>query len=283
LADEAGMSRKQLAKEIRHWYNGYSWDGENFVYNPFSILNLFAEKSFENFWFTSGTPTFLIQLIMRNRSEIREFENLPVKSYTFDSYDIENMDIAALLFQTGYLTIKEITTKGITKVKTYHLSYPNKEVRDSFLTYLLGAFSHKDISTGPRAMKQINKAVSAGDMDSFIREINSLFASIPYHIFIDDREAYYHSIIYLTLKLTGADVRCEEPTSTGRIDAVLETDNKIYIMEFKLGSEHEALEQIKKMKYDEKYLDSGKEIVLLGIGFDLEKRNIGNYLLEIPG
>jgi hypothetical protein len=144
LADEAGMSQQQLANEIKYWYNGYSWDGENFVYNPFSILNLFAEKSFENFWFTSGTPTFLIQLIRRKKSEITEFENLTVGSYTFDSYDIENLDIAALLFQTGYLTLKEITTQGITKVKSYHLSYPNKEVRDSFLTYLLGEFSQKD-------------------------------------------------------------------------------------------------------------------------------------------
>ncbi|HLP46263.1 MAG TPA: AAA family ATPase [Candidatus Kapabacteria bacterium] len=143
LADEAGMSKNQLAHDIKNWYNGYSWDGENFVYNPFSILNLFAEKSFENFWFTSGTPTFLIQLIRRKKSEITEFENLTVGSYTFDSYDIENIDIAALLFQTGYLTIKEITSQGITKVKAYHLSYPNKEVRDSFLTYLWESSAEK--------------------------------------------------------------------------------------------------------------------------------------------
>ncbi|HLP60904.1 MAG TPA: AAA family ATPase, partial [Candidatus Deferrimicrobium sp.] len=113
LADEAGMDKKQLANDIKHWYNGYSWDGVNFVYNPFSILNLFAEKSFENFWFTSGTPTFLIQLIKRKKSEITEFENLTVGSYTFDSYEIENIDIPALLFQTGYLTIKKITSRGI--------------------------------------------------------------------------------------------------------------------------------------------------------------------------
>ena len=142
LADEAGMSQQQLANEIKYWYNGYSWDGENFVYNPFSILNLFAEKSFENFWFTSGTPTFLIQLIRRKKSEITEFENLTVGSYTFDSYDIENLDIAALLFQTGYLTIKKIIIEE--REETYHLSYPNKEVRDSFLAYLLGEFSRKD-------------------------------------------------------------------------------------------------------------------------------------------
>ncbi|MCX6583689.1 MAG: AAA family ATPase [Candidatus Aminicenantes bacterium] len=279
LADEAGMSKEQLANEIRHWYNGYSWDGKNFVYNPFSILNLFTEKRFRNFWFTSGTPTFLIQLIRRNKSEIREFENLTVENYTFDSYDIENIDIAALLFQTGYLTIKKITIEN--REETYHLSYPNKEVRDSFLTYLLGEFSRKDMSFSGRFLKRINELVKAGDMDGFIRESKSLFASIPYQIFIRERETYYHSIIYLILKLAGADVRCEVPTNTGRIDAVLETGNKIYIMEFKLGSELEALEQIKKMKYYEKYLGSGKEIVLLGVGFNLKQRNIGNYLLEI--
>ncbi|HLP48767.1 MAG TPA: AAA family ATPase [Candidatus Kapabacteria bacterium] len=279
MAEKGGMSKDDLIGNIRKWYNGYSWDGENFVYNPYSVLNLFNANRFRNFWFTSGTPTFLIQLIRRYKSEIVEFENLAVENYTFDSYDIENMDIAALLFQTGYLTVKKITIEDLEE--TYHLSYPNKEVRDSFMTYLLGEFSQNNISSSIRILTQINKALSSGDIDGFIREIKSLFASIPYHIFIKEREAYYHSIIYLTLKLTGADVRCEDFTNTGRIDAVLETENKIYIMEFKLGSEHEALEQIKKMKYYEKYLSSGKEIVLLGVGFDVEQRNIGNYLLEI--
>ena len=278
LAEKTGLSKKQLTDEIKHWYNGYSWDGENFVYNPFSMLNLFAEKHFRNFWFTSGTPTFLIQLIRSKKREIREFENLTVGNYTFDSYDIENLDIFALLFQTGYLTVKKITIEN--NEEAFHLSYPNKEVRDSFLSYLLGEFSRKDLSSSTLIQKQINKAILAGDMDVFIRESRSLFASIPYHIFIAEKEAYYHSIIYLILKLAGADVRCEVPTNTGRIDAVLETEDRIYVMEFKLGSEHEALAQIKEMKYYEQYLGRGKEIVLIGIGFDIEQRNIGNYLLE---
>ncbi|HLP47304.1 MAG TPA: AAA family ATPase [Candidatus Deferrimicrobium sp.] len=278
LAEKTGINKTQLAADIKYWYNGYSWDGTNFVYNPFSILNLFAEKRFRNFWFTSGTPTFLINLIRSKKSEIREFENLTVENYTFDSYDIENMDIAALLFQTGYLTIKKIIIEN--NEETYYLSYPNKEVKDSFLSYLLGEFSRLDLSASTLVQKQINKAISAGDMEGFLSEIRSLFASIPYHIFIADKEAYYHSIIYLILKLAGGDVRCEVPTNTGRIDAVLEAGDKIYIMEFKLGSEREALTQIKEMKYYEPYLGKGKEIVLMGIGFDLEQRNIGNYLVE---
>jgi hypothetical protein len=209
-----------------------------------------------------------------------EFENLAVKSYTFDSYDIESMDIPALLFQTGYLTIKKITTKGIKKSKTYHLSYPNQEVRDSFLTHLFGAYTQKKMTMSTLVLSKINEAVEADDMDRFLGEMKSLFASIPYHIFIGEREAYYHSIIYLVLSLTGAAVKTEEPTNIGRIDAVLETGNKVYIMEFKIGSEQRALEQIKEMKYYEKYQGKGKKIVLMGIGFDPGKRNIGNYLLE---
>ena len=134
MAEKQGISKGYLAETIRNWYNGYSWDGEHFVYNPFSILNLLNANRFRNFWFISGTPTFLIQLIKLNKSEITEFENLTVENYTFDSYDIENIDIVALLFQTGYLTIKKITIED--EEETYHLSYPNKEVRDSFLTYL---------------------------------------------------------------------------------------------------------------------------------------------------
>jgi len=282
MAKKLQVSKNHLIQAVKRWYNGYSWDGENFVYNPFSILNLFNANSFENFWFSSGTPSFLVKLIKDRQSDVEEFEDFPVESYTFDSYDIENMEMAALLFQTGYLTIKKITTKGIIKAKTYHLSYPNQEVRQSFLTHLFGEYTQRDISYCTQFLGRINEAVEADDIDRFVQEIKSLFASIPYQIFIGEKEAYYHTIIYLVLKITGAEVRCEDPTNVGRIDAVLETANKIYIMEFKIGkgSEQEALKQIKEMKYYEKYLGKGKDIVLIGMGFDPGNRNIGNYLRE---
>lgn len=278
LADETGFGKDELPAEIREWYNGYSWDGEHFVYNPYSIINLFTERSFGNFWFSTGTPTFLVKLIRNRQSEIADFESLPVKSYTFDTYDIDNIEIAALLFQTGYLTIKEITTEN--KEKTFHLSYPNKEVRDSLLNFLFGEYTQKELNLGSRILDRVKKAISADDVDRFVQEIKSLFASIPYQIFIGNREAYYHSIIYLVLRLTGAVIRGEESTNTGRIDAVLESGQKVYIMEFKMGSAQEAIDQIKTNQYDEKYRGGDKEIVRLGIGFDPDKRNIGDYLLE---
>jgi hypothetical protein len=270
--------KTRLPEEIKQWYDGYSWDGENFVYNPFSILNMFSEKSFGNFWFATGTPTFLIQSIKDQQIDIMEFEDLPVTSYIFDGHDIESMEIAALLFQTGYLTVKRITVENMEK--TYELSYPNHEVRNSFLTHLLGEYTQKKMGSNMRILKRVGQAVEAGDMERFIREIKSLFASIPYQIFIGEREAYYHSIIYLVLSLNGAAVRSEDPTNTGRIDAVVETGNSVYIMEFKMGAASEALAQIREKRYYEKYLGAGKRIVLMGIGFDAEKRNIDTYLLE---
>jgi hypothetical protein len=280
MTEKQGMSADGLIEAIRDWYNGYSWDGKNFVYNPFSILNLFNTGSFKNFWFSTGTPTFLIKLVRSNRREPIEFEDFPVLGYTFDSYDLESMDIAGLLFQAGYLTIKKTTINDM--VETFHLSYPNREVRDSFLTHLFGEYAQQDLSSGTQILKRISKAIAADNPDLFIQEIKSLFASIPYNIFIGDREAYYHSLIYLILRLSGAAIRCEDPTNLGRIDAVLESEKKIYIMEFKMGNEQEALKQIKEKKYYEKYLGCGKEIVLLGVGFDPEKRNICAYLPGNP-
>jgi len=268
-----------LLEHIRNWYNGYSWDGNNFVYNPFSILHTFNISDFENFWFSTGTPSFLIQLLKTRKNELMDFENYRTKSYAFNTSDLDNLNIVGLLFQTGYLIIKKIT-QNPDFTKTYHLSYPNREVRISIFSHLFGGFTGKDMSTSSQVLERINEFITTENLDLFIREIKSLFASIPYHIFIDEKEAYCHTVIYLILRLSGAEVRCEVPTNIGRIDAVLETTNNTYIMEFKVGTAQEALTQIKSMTYYETYRGNGKKIILLGVGFDPEKRNISDHLIE---
>jgi len=281
MAQKRGVPGAQLETMIKKWYNGYSWDGTNFVYNPFSILNLFQTGSFENYWFTTGTPSFLVKAIRDQQGDItvRNIETLRVTHDTFDCHDIENIEIAALLFQTGYVTIKKVTTKN--ERKTFHLSYPNKEVRDSFFNYLFREYTRKKSALSNRILASMMESVENDDMDRLLTQFKSLFASIPYDMFIREREAYYHTVVYFILKLMGADVRPEEESNSGRLDAVLETPATIYIMEFKLGSAQDALRQIKEKKYYEKFQIKGKPIVLAGIGFDPEKRNIGNYHLEL--
>jgi len=279
LAEKLGKPSAILIEDIRRWYNGYSWDGANFVYNPFSILNLFDTGRFKNFWFSTGSPAFLIQFLKKRKKDLVDFENFQASSDVFDTYDLEDLDIVAILFQTGYLTVKKIITNP-DLTETYHLSYPNLEVRSSFFSHLFRAFINIEKSESQRILDRITGAIKKGNIDLFIQEIKSLFASIPYQIFIEEKEAYYHSLIYLILKLSGAVLHGEVPTNIGRIDAVLETVNTIFIMEFKVGSADEAMKQIKQMKYVEPYLGNSKKKVLLGVGFDPEKRNIGDYLVE---
>lgn len=122
--------KEKLPADIKHWYNGYSWDGKNFVYNPLSILLLFEEERFGNYWFSTGTPTFLIKSLKEKRVDIKRLENYETTKLLFDSYEIEQLNVFALLFQTGYLTIKEI--KKISRTQDiYRLSYPNEEVKES--------------------------------------------------------------------------------------------------------------------------------------------------------
>lgn len=280
LAGKTGIKREVLIEKIREWYNGYSWDGENFVYNPFSLLKLFNENNFDNFWFSTGTPHFLIDLIKQQPFVLPNLDHWPVSAYAFDSYEPEHMEITPLLFQSGYLTIKKITMEE--EDKSYHLDFPNQEVKNSFLIYLLGEFTLQNKVFSSQFLKRIARIVDTDDLDALISEMKTHFASVPHQIFIKDKEAYYHTVIYLILKIAGARITAEDSTNTGRMDAVLETRNKIFVMEFKMGkgSEREALNQIKEKKYYEKYLNQGKQVVLVGIGFDPEVKNIDRFITE---
>jgi hypothetical protein len=268
---------KNVMNTIRKWYNGYSWDGRNFVYNPHSILSFFMEERFDNYWFDTGTPTFLIKSIKEKDIPISEFENIEADNMVFESYDIDNIELTSLLFQTGYLTVKKRTV--IEDETTYHLSYPNKEVREAFLKHLLKDFTKKRLVSSLKILKKLKSSLHRSDLDTFFSTIKSLFSSIPYNMVVD-REGYYHSIIYILLRLTGITIQGEPETNIGRIDAVAETEKHIYIMEFKIGTAEEALNQVKEKKYYEPFLTSDKSIILVGIGIDTGKRNITSYTSE---
>ncbi|MCP4134014.1 MAG: AAA family ATPase [bacterium] len=270
------IDRDKLLKEIKNWYNGYSWDGKNKVYNPFSILNLFADYQFMNYWFETGTPHFLIEHIRKNKIEIPGLETGKASNYLFESYNLDDMNILSLLFQTGYLTIKKITVNSITEETEYHLSYPNREVSRSLFNYLFHDFTGKDLAGVQILHNEMKLALYNEEIDKFIQFISSILASIPYTLHLEV-EAYYHSLFYLVLKLMGCTVNLEMLSDKGRVDAVLEFDETIYIIEFKLGSAKKAMKQIKSKKYFQPYISGKKKILLLGVGF---KNKEVEYLLE---
>lgn len=272
LIGELAPTKEALLARVKEWYNGYSWDGDNFVYNPFSILSFFGAGQFRNFWFSTGTPTFLVNLLKeRNLYDIRETE---VGEATFDSFNLENMDTHALLFQTGYLTIKSIDPL----FNLFTLDYPNREVKDSMLQYLVAGFNHGSYAKTTPIVIKLRKAFLTNDVDEMISIINSLFKSIPSHIFIKEKEAYYHSVVFLVFQYLGQFIEAEVNTSDGRIDAVVQTDTHIYVLEFKLDeSADKAIEQIQTKAYLEKYKNQDQQLVGLGINFSSKSKNVSDW------
>jgi len=272
LQKKENTKREKLLSKIKCWYDGYSWDGKTRLYNPCSILNLFDSNIFDNYWFATGTTTFLLKLIKENKCNITDFENKKAGSAIFDSYDLENLNIYSLLFQTGYLTIQNIERdEGFI---IYTLTYPNKEVRHSFNTYIIEAFTENPRDEIEPNARKLKKALKKDNVEEFITIIKSMFARIPYTLHMP-AESYYHSLFYMILSLTGVKIDLEVLTDKGRIDGVLEFDDKVYLIEFKYGESgskmekllEKAIKQIKEKKYYERFMDGEKKVIFLAAGF----------------
>ncbi len=275
--------KRQDFEKIKKWYNGYRWLGEP-VYNPFDIL-LFIDNgcTFGNYWFSTATPTFLLRLIEKNRYYLPNLERA-VKDYRMlDSFDVDYIDIETLMWQTGYLTIVD-TEEDIDGMIYFKLDIPNFEVRISLMTSIADYMSRFNGSTNYR--RSLLKALLNQDIETFKRELISLFASIPYTNFTGEKlyeyEGYYVSVFYAYMKALGVELIAEDVTNRGRIDLTLKFDNAIYIIEFKEEGK-DALKQIKEKKYHEKYLNEKKPIYLVGIEFDRKERNISKVEVEVLG
>ncbi|MBC7475722.1 MAG: AAA family ATPase, partial [Candidatus Sericytochromatia bacterium] len=236
---ELKVTQKYLKDTLKTWYNGYSWDGVNFVYNPFSILNVLTVNQINNYWFKSGTPTFLVKLLKEKNIDIKSLENYEASEEILDSFEIEDIDVESLLFQTGYLTIKKIEEKHL-GYRKYFLNYPNLEVKESFLNIILRSFSDNKKDTKV-LVGDLLDFIEQNNLDEFFRILKDIFSHIPAEIFMSDREAYYHTIVYLILTLIGVRINVEVHTNKGRIDAVIETETHVYILEFKMSSVNQAI------------------------------------------
>lgn len=267
------VDRPALLERIRRWYNGYSWDGTERVYNPFSILLLFENLNFGDFWFKSGTPTFLINLL--KEQELYMVDELRVSGILFDSYDLENMDARALMFQTGYLTVKQYDPYR----NRYTLGYPNREVEEAMNNYLIGSLLNRMPADALRPVELLEDGFLQNDLPKVITVINSLLKDLPSHLLDDKTEHFYHALVHLHFRYLGLYLDSEVHTSDGRMDAVVQTPTHVYLIEFKLNVEAKvALAQIVEKQYAEKYRLSQKKIIALGISFDTHKKAVKDWV-----
>jgi hypothetical protein len=262
---------------LKDWYNGYSWNGISKVYNPFSLLNFFESGELRNFWFETGTPTFLAKEMQAK--QLFEPSGMEVSGILLNNFDLENLHPITMLFQTGYLTV--LTTEHSTD--WYKLGYPNREVRLSFEQYLLAEYLPKDISKDPLSLVMLlRKALESGNLDTVFSVINSTFAGIPSELWQKENEHFFHALLHLTFSLLGVFIKSEVNFRNGRADAIVELKERVYIFEFKLDKSPEiALAQIKLRGYSESYRHSGKSIIEVGVAFSSANKNVSGWLSNI--
>lgn len=277
LADKLDTTIEEQFKQIKKWYNGYIFSGEGEpVYNPFSTLLLLEQQEYRNFWYATGTPTFLLELIKLRNFAPEEVDQLQVTEDSLINEDIDNLSLIGIFFQAGYLTIKSYDRT----YASYELNYPNLEVKSAFTKSLLAFFTEADKPQQDSTTIMMIKAINARDFETLFTQMKRLLANIPYQFHKPD-EAYYHSLFYLIFRMLGYRMSAEVHTNIGRIDAIIELDDQVLIFELKLNkSAKAALKQIHEKKYYEPYQNSGKTIQLFGINFDMKERNITKYLHE---
>jgi hypothetical protein len=266
-------NQEELLQDIKKWYNGYSWDGVASVYNPYSVLLFLQKNSFASHWFGTGSPKFLIDLIKQRG--LFDFNQLQVSSEIIDSYEIENLDIRTLLFQTGYLTVKSRNIRN----GMYVLDYPNQEVEQAMSRQILALMTGKQHIDTP--LYNLQDTFLKDNRPRIVEILNSMLRDIPYQLLQYDLEAFFHALVHILFRYMGFHLESEVNTSNGRMDAVVTTDTHIYIFEFKIKkTAQEAFEQIITKQYADKYRMFNKTIVGIGINFDTANKCIDDSKIE---
>ena len=273
--------------EIRHWYNGYCWRGDEKVYNPFDVLLLFDNREFKAHWFETGSPKFLIDLLKQRRVSTLNLDCMAGDEALLSAFDVDGIATEALLFQTGYLTVLDHEDRE--GVISYRLGYPNREVRQSLNGRLLMALlpGESQHLTRERSLRELLSANDFAGLEAFFRAV---FAGVPYqwHVrnAIQKYEGYYASVVYSCFAAQGFDLTAEDSGSVGRADMTVRFDGVIYVFEFKTVQKEatgEALAQLKAKGYADKYRRLGQPVHLVGVEFSKEDRNIAAFEVERAG
>ena len=278
LAALAAMNKltyEQTVNEMTKRYDGYHFteflsDG---IYNPFSVLNALVQKRFSSYWFATGTPTMLVDMLKKTDYDLRQLDGIEVPVAALIDYRADFHNPVPIIYQSGYLTIK-----GYDPAKDFYtLDFPNAEVKYGWLNFITPYYTPLSESTAPFYIGKFWDELRAGDVDAFMERLHAFFEGIPYEL-NSKTERHYQVIFYIVFKLLGQYVDSEVRSARGRADAVVKTTDYIYVFEFKLdGSVDEALRQIDEKGYLIPYTVDGRQLVKVGASFDKEKRNIGEW------
>ena len=277
FAAARGITYDKLCEDLRECYDGYHFThNSKGMYNPFSLLHAFNRNEFGSYWFKTGTPTYLVELLKKHHYDLHRMAHEETDEQVLNSIDSESTNPIPVIYQSGYLTIKGYDEEfGI-----YRLGFPNREVEEGFIRFLLPYYASVDKVESPFEIQKFVREVRAGDYESFFRRLQSFFSDIPYEL-ARELELHYQNVLYIVCKLVGFYVKAEYHTSEGRVDMVLQTDKFIYIMEFKLnGTAEEALQQINDKHYSRPFETDSRKLFKIGVNFSAQTRNIEKWLVE---
>jgi hypothetical protein len=277
LATAMQRTYAEVREALRMNYDGYHFCEDSVgVYNPFSILCTFQSNKIKSYWFETGTPSYLVYLLKKHNYNLETMANAECDADVLNSVDSQSTNPIPVIYQSGYLTIKDYDSRfGI-----YKLGFPNVEVEDGFMKFLLPYYSPISRSQSAFYIANFVEEVETGKVDDFFKRLSSLFADTPYEL-VKDLENHYQNVLFIVAKLMGLYVKAEYHTSEGRIDLMLQTEGYTYVMEFKLdGTAEEALAQINDKNYALPFAADNRKLVKVGINFSSKTRNIDRWIVE---
>ena len=276
LAAANGQTFEQACARLKEDYDGYHFCPDSpGMYNPFSILNTFAKKTYGSYWFETGTPTYLVELLKKSDYDLEEVSHVETDANILDSIFTDDNPIP-VIYQSGYLTIKGYDKRfGI-----YTLGFPNREVEEGFMNFLLPFYANVNKTSSPFEIKKFVTDVESGDIDGFMERLQSFLADCPYEL-AKDIELHYQNVLFIVFRLAGLYTKVEYHTSRGRIDLVLQTDSYVYVMEFKLdGNAEQAMQQIEDKQYALPFAKDSRKVYTIGVNFSSETRNIDKWIVK---
>ena len=278
FAEKENTTKEDILLQLKAMYDGYHFSKNTDVdiYNPFSLINSLTRREFENYWFQTGTPTFLIKLLQENDYDLKDLSEGKITAKDLTSKESMMNAPVALFYQSGYLTIKDYNKKS----GAYKLGYPNKEVEESFLDFILPKYMHTNENASFSYVEKMYENLENGEIEDFLKTMKTFFASVPYDL-IKDTENHYQTVIFIICKLIGFIVEAEYKIVNGRIDMIVRTDNFLYLFEFKFDkSAEEALQQIDSKDYPLAFQQDERKLYKIGVNFSSQTKNIDEYIIQ---